>query len=130
MTTFDQAYAAIDDMAAMKFFPRDQRARAAIARLIKDFVTTGDQARWLARRMVVLYDAWPGPREMRALFCSRWKPRDGIEATSAIYPNGFPSERKPEPKLLIDPSAVSADPGLDRAVRDLAQATRMDRRKP
>ncbi len=130
MTTYDEVYAAIDQLAAMKFFPRESNARATIARLIKDFATSVDQVRWLTRRMLVLYDAWPGPREMRALFCSRWKPRDGIEATSSVYLEGFPPERKAEPKVLIAPEAISADPRLARAVIDLAEKKDMNRRKP
>ncbi len=130
MITFEEAHAVINDLGALSFFPKDVRARLTLARLLRDFVTTKDQSQWLVRRMLQLFDVWPGPRELRALYCSRWKPRDGVEATSEKYPAppGYPPEHKPEPKLLFNPSEISADPELERAVRDLAAMKDLNRR--
>lgn len=129
MTSFEEVNEAVQRLGALKFFPSNVGARLAIVRVIRDMATTGDQVQWLIRRALQLFDSWEGPRELRALFCSRWKPRDGIEAASAVYPDGFPPERKPEPKLLIAPDVISADPQLDREVRKVAELKDLNRRK-
>lgn len=130
MTSFEEVNEAVQQLAALKFFPSNVSARLAIVRVIRDMATTGDQVRWLIRRALQLFDSWEGPRELRALFCSRWKPRDGIEATSKLYPEGFPPERKPDPNILIAPDVISADRQLDREVRKVAEMKDLNRRKP
>ncbi len=128
MTTFEATNSAISELGALKFFPRDVRARLTLVRLVQDMAFSDDQTKWLIRRALQLYDSWEGPKELRALYCSRWRPRDGVEAQSSVYPEGFPPERKPEPKILINPHGISADPELERAVRELARAKDMNRR--
>lgn len=130
MTTFEATYKAVQDLAALKFFPSNVGVRLAVVRVVRDMATSDQQVQWLVRRALQLFDSWEGPRELRALFCSRYKPRDGIEATSSVYPEGFPPEHKREPKLLINPNLVSADPQLDREVRKVAELKDMNRRKP
>ena len=64
--------------------------------------------------------AWA--RKLRALWIAlRWKPKDGLEAFSTVYPRGIPSEH---PKAVVRDARrdepVSADPELNRKVRELA----------
>jgi hypothetical protein len=46
--------------------------------------------------LAALYDKWPAPHELRAVLCSKFKPKDGIEADSAdqrYIEDGIPSDR-------------------------------------
>ena len=83
-----------------------------------------EEIEWLVDRMTIsgLYSEWPGPGEMRACFCSKFRPKDGISATSSVYPDGLPSERAAEPILPMLPPGrpVTASRRLDDTVKDLA----------
>lgn len=134
MTTSEAIHDAVGRLATLKFFPRDLRVRMTIGRLMKDFVTNDAQLTWLVGRMLVLYGEWPGPRELRALYCSRFAPRDGIEARSSDYPDGYPPERPPRPPptvalIIREPKGVTADEDFDSAVLRLAAEKAMTRRR-
>ena len=93
----------------LKFFPNESPARIALMEMIGDMASNEDQVRWLVKSALAIYDEWPGPRELRALFCSRWTPRDGIKAYSQIYPSdehagGFSSHIYPPSKYPALPS--------------------------
>jgi hypothetical protein len=131
----------LGELAVLKFFPSDDGARAAILRIVVEMigadptVSPEDQVEWLVKRMTNgLYNEWPGPREFRACFCSRFKPRDGITAYSGVYADGIPSERSElaalppaaQKKLRELPAGeVSADPEMDDMVKRAANAMRM-----
>ncbi len=53
--------------------------------LIDSMTTNAEQVTWLAQAMVAKFNDWPGPQHMRALFCTRYKPADGLEAS---FPSG------------------------------------------
>ena len=89
-----------------------------------------EQVRWLIDRMTSgIYAEWPGVHEMRACFCCRYKPKDGINAYSTIYPDGLPIDPtappRPEiaaPKLKALPPGheATADPELEASIQRLA----------
>src|SRR5690242_19674631 len=117
---------AISRMSLLNFFP-PQTAWPALAILIDDMCATDEQVEWLARRVVTLYDSWPGPHELRAVLCSKFKPKDGIEADSEhprYLEDGIPSERPqiaaPIPKRLTA-GEVSEDAECQAIVRHLAE---------
>lgn len=108
----------IGKLSLMKFFPGDESARIALVELVCGMAYDNEQIKWLVKRALALYNEWPGPRELRALFCSRWKPRDGVEAYSTVYiadenGGGFPRE------LPAAPAAKLLTPGKDEARRML-----------
>ena len=87
---------ALATMGMIRFFPSDIEVKAKIGELIGKMCSTDEQVRWLADRMVELHGSqWPGPDELRATLCSKFKPKDGRELDSAVYLDGIPSE-KPE----------------------------------
>jgi hypothetical protein len=83
----------VGELTLLRYFPADPIARTALVREICDMADTEDQVRWLVTRMLKLYQVWPGLGEVRATFCSKFKPRDGIERYSEVYADGIPSER-------------------------------------
>lgn len=76
----------------LKFFPSEVEARIGIAEQIAELAHSEEQVRWLVLRVPKLYQEWPGMREVRAVFCSKFSPRDGVEVYSDVFLDGIPSE--------------------------------------
>lgn len=123
----------LDELAPLKYFPAAGAARISIARLIGSMAGDMGQVERLIRRMTdgSVFNEWPGPGEVRALYCSMYKPKDGIEAVSAIYLDGFPSDRPraprieaPERRRLAPGEPASADPELAKTVERMAAMRR------
>ena len=135
---FEQINGIVAELATLPFYRSEEAAHLAVVRIVGQMATNIDQVRWLVNRMTSgLYSEWPGPKELRACFCSKFKPADGIECGSSVYPDGIPSERAsqewisaPAPKLLeaAPPKLLEAakdepitDPKIQKAVSDAAR---------
>lgn len=107
----------VAELGMLKYFPADDKARAAIVKLVCNMATTEDQVRWLVNRTVALFGEWPGPKELRAVFCSKFPPRDGIDAHSLIFESidGIPSEN-PRQLAIGGPSRLALPPGHESTV--------------
>lgn len=78
---------AIDELALLRFFPPDPGARAALIGLLARMVgncplygtNPAQRLHWLTQAMLTHYNEWPGPETLRAVYCTRFKPADGIE---------------------------------------------------
>lgn len=136
MITPEAMTKAIDEMAAtLKYFPANA---TPIARILSEMAATDAQVLWLARRLPQLHNEWPGALEMRAVFCSRFRPRDGVEAysTDQRFADGIPSEKAAAAlpaapmKALPAGRAVSVAETVDVAVCDLARAKDLNRQGP
>ena len=117
---------AIGIMSLMKFFPAGDEFRAALMEMLGEICETDEQVIWLARRMRNLYQEWPGSHELRACFCAKHSPKDGLEVFSAVYHDGIPSERTtshlalPGANPLMIEGTVTADLELEAKVIELA----------
>ncbi len=128
--TVEESTMIIEMFQAIPFFPTASGAQALIASELISMCKDSQQAVWLARRMSQLYGKWPGTREMRAVFCSKYPAQDGIECYSEIYLDGVPSERESSPlqiasaPVLALPEGhnVSADPELENMVTQIAES--------
>lgn len=131
----DEVNEIVSELALLAYYPRDPVLHAAIVRMVGAMATNIEQVRWLVRTMTSgSYQKWEGPAELRAVFCMKFKPRDGIESISAIYPEGMSREQL-NPGLQIEAAAplqitgevgpVSADPEMGATVLTLAEARRM-----
>ncbi|HZF23988.1 MAG TPA: hypothetical protein VE030_11055 [Burkholderiales bacterium] len=125
--TPETAAAVVGKLALMAFFPSDPEVRAGLVAIFIEMVETDEQMEWLGSRAMRMFARWPGVAEIRALYCSRYKPRDGLESYSEIYPEGFPTERKePEPgRAARRGEPVTADPVLDRKIRTVAASKKL-----
>ena len=83
---------AVGYLSAMKFFPAygDTGARGAIKAVLQAMVAEQKQLEWLVQTMVMKVPQWNGPLDMRGIFCTRFKPADGIEACTSTA--GFSAE--------------------------------------
>jgi len=119
---------AVSKLGLMAFFPSDPEVRAALVTVLMNLIETEEQLDWLVTRALRLYAKWPGVAELRALYCSRFKPRDGIESYSTVYLDGIPPENTPPRR---EPAgATTADPELRKNVAELAHRRRMPKPKP
>jgi hypothetical protein len=71
----------------VKFFPTSDSDRKEIMKFVERLVGTKKQLDWLIETVINNCDEWPGAKELRGIFCTRFKPADGIEGDSAI--SGF-----------------------------------------
>ena len=116
--------AAVAKLGLMAFFPSDPEVRVALVPILMDMIDTKEQLDWLTSRALKLYPRWPGVSDIRALYCSRYKPKDGEEAYSEIYQDGFPSER---PAAAIPPkraTTTTADAEFAGKIKDMAKVKR------
>ena len=94
---------AINRLATLRYFPSDKGVKVELAKMLNEMCSTDEQVEWLANRTTQLYTEWLGPAELRAVMCSRYCPADGIEADSAVFSEGIPSERGNDWKRLETP---------------------------
>lgn len=110
-------------LAMLKYFPADKEARTAIVEMVCGMASDEAQVDWLVRRVLALFNEWPGPQELRAVFCSKFAPRDGINACSQVYLDGIPSERTNAPALPPSkPVAQLSGGGAPCGDSEMAQA--------
>lgn len=82
------------EMTLLPFFPSEPAARLAIVRMIGAMAQDEAQVRWLIGVMTSgAFAKWEGPAELRAVFCMKFRPKDGIEAVSSVYPDGMSREQ-------------------------------------
>jgi hypothetical protein len=131
------------ELKILRFFPSDSASLNAVVRVLGAMCQNETRVRWLVHRMTSgLYAEWPGIGEMRACYCSRFKPNDGIEAYSSVYPDGIPLDpdlltlekqlKATAAKTLPAPQRQSVStvqtPGLD--LSELAQLKDLNRIGP
>jgi hypothetical protein len=118
--TKDQITNAVAALGALSFFPSDAPARAAIMQLIERMVYTKEQLDWLVTTMIDRVGEWKNPKEMRGVFCSRFKPADGIE-TDCVATVGFTPNELAMPVLSSHEDVMllgdAPDPGTRELVR-------------
>ncbi len=119
----------LGELTLLKYFPAEPAARLALAKLVVSMASDESQVKWLVQRTVSVCNEWPGPLVFRQIFCSKFRPADGISVgPTEMFPEGLPSER-PAPALPALPPGATAsiDPGIERAVSLLARSKDMDR---
>jgi hypothetical protein len=87
----------------IQFFPSDPEARIGIAEEIVAMAANEEQVRWLVGFLPKIYRDWPGMLEVRAVFCTRYKPADGSEAALGTSSPAFaalcPDEAEAQKRL-------------------------------
>jgi len=120
MISEDEATAAAMTLSVIPYFPAEAPARAVIIGMLRQMCDRPERLEWLVQRVINLWSQWEGPRELRAVYCSKFKPADGQEAISRIYPEGIVPSEKPLPAFqspaLPAGSTVSSDKWLDAGV--------------
>lgn len=68
----------------IRYFPADADTRELIALSLKSFVRSAGELKWLAHLASNVMAEWNGLAELRGLYCTRFRPVDGIEAMTSI----------------------------------------------
>lgn len=74
----DLIFNLVGSLGTMKYFPSDPIVKVALAQLMSDLTDDENAVRWLVKKLRTEYAEWPGEREVRAVFCERFRPKDGI----------------------------------------------------
>lgn len=78
---------AVGRLGILKFFPSGDNERKEIMRFVERLVGTTAQLNWLVGAVIDGCNEWPGPKELRGIFCTRYRPADGVEAECSV--SGF-----------------------------------------
>ena len=93
MTELEQAITlAVSELEAIPFFPETDGAKGAVARGIARFCDRLDGLRWLTDTAVDRMKKWDGVGELRALYCTRFPPADGLPAVDCTVPGFTPAD--------------------------------------
>lgn len=84
MISIRDANTAVARLAVLTYYPQEPVARAEIARMLLKMVNTTEQLEWLVQTFVNHIGTWPGAKELRGVFCTQFKPADGIEESSTL----------------------------------------------
>lgn len=120
--TSEEATILVEAMTVLPFFPFEQAARALISDELAAMCENAKQGMWLVRRLSQLYVKWPGMREVRAVYCAKFSPQDGLEVYSGVYEDGIPSENPNpyRPRISGRAPVEVIDPVADRELAELA----------
>jgi hypothetical protein len=78
--TPEAASRGVNKLALMAFFPADPEVRGALIGLLMEMIETEEQLNWLVADSLKSFREWPGIGALRERYCSRYRPKDGIEA--------------------------------------------------
>jgi hypothetical protein len=93
---------AMGTLSLMKFFPSDADFRGALVGLLREMCANDEQLEWLAQEMARRSE-WPGPGQMRAIFCARFNPADGVYPVETVKDE----DGNPEADAHIDWAALT-----------------------
>lgn len=82
--TRQELAAAVEELSAIPYFPQTTGAKLAIAVQLGKFVENNVKLRWLVDAAVNAMTEWKGVPELRGLYCTRYKPSDGIEGVCML----------------------------------------------
>ncbi len=82
---FDVVSGLVASLGAMKFFPADPPVRLALVQTMGEMTDDVEAVRWLVKKLRTELAEWPGEHEMRKIFCTRFRPLDGIVVTEGEY---------------------------------------------
>jgi hypothetical protein len=90
ITERDLAAASIQ-LSLIKYFPTGIDQQKAITIFLRGLCGNAEGLNWLVRELVNHMTEWPSPAEIRGIYCSRFKPADGVELDSNV-PGYTPNE--------------------------------------
>lgn len=82
--TSGQLARAVSEMGAIPYFPTDSGAQLAVMKQLERFVSGEKELRWLVDTAAGVMREWKGVPELRGLYCTRFKPADGVEANCSL----------------------------------------------
>lgn len=125
--TKEHADFAVRRLSCIPYFPSDEIAREEIARVLFRLVDTTEHLNWLVMAFVDRIKQWHGPGELRAVYCTKFKPKDGVETDSSLAgftaddgESDFKKLQPPRSQRMISAGAFEL-PGLEPEPRRSAR---------
>lgn len=83
---------AVARLALLPYFPHGEMAAAVVMTELGRFVDRPERLRWLVDTAMARMTKWEGIAQLRALYATRWKPRDGVEGVPCAIPGFTPDD--------------------------------------
>lgn len=115
----------LDRLQLIPYYPKDHHH--IVLEEIYEFArgAPNENLRWLARTAVASMKQWAGLPELRGLWCSKYKPADGIEADCNL-PGHTPAEIEAEnPHIQSPPQISTQDRRLIEGLRETPEEARL-----
>lgn len=88
---------AVADFALTGFLVTDPVIRQSLMQMLDQMCGSAESIVWLGRHIRDHYTEWPGASTVRGVYCTRYKPKDGIEVD---LPPGDPTYRETEQRAV------------------------------
>ena len=135
MITSEQATLFTEMLAAIPHFPREDGARIAIGDTLRRICDTKERALWLVSQCIELMSEWKGIPMLRDIYCTRYRPADGIEGRGGTV--SLPQTNQPHVARLVGVGGgqvVTEARTVQETIEDLALAKKFEsaamKRKP
>lgn len=92
--------AAIAGMSILKYFPMDEIQHRVMAEFLRKLCGHAEGLHWLVTQLVNRVGEWPGPAQVRGIYCTRFKPADGVENLDCAVAGFTPEECSQRPAHL------------------------------
>jgi hypothetical protein len=66
------------------FWAAEPTGRAVVMELLMKMCNNRQELNWLVDEVVNKIGTWPGPRELRGIYCTRFDPADGVDAWCSL----------------------------------------------
>lgn len=90
--------AALVQMSILKFFPMDELQHRAMTGFLRRLCGHAEGLSWLVEQLVNRVGEWPGPAQVRGIYCTRFKPADGVENFDCALAGFTPEEGAQRPQ--------------------------------
>jgi hypothetical protein len=80
LITQQQLMGAVAELHVLKFWPKGESEDLTMASFLDRLVTTPQQLRWLVNTLIDQVGTYDGTDQIRAVFCSQFQPKDGVQA--------------------------------------------------
>jgi len=78
--TAQQLREAVSELHVLKFWPKGESEDLTIMSFLDRLVSTPQQLRWLVNTLIDQVGTYDGTDQIRAVFCSQFTPKDGVQA--------------------------------------------------
>ncbi len=98
-------------LALLPFFPAGDISMSLVMGELERIVHTPDRLEWLVDTVLSKCAKWEGPAQLRALYSTRWKPRDGLEGGDCTISGHTPDDN--EARYIEEHSKLKALSPMD-----------------
>ena len=111
----------VEKLGALRYFPPAEGAHKAVMELLYRMIETPEQLDWLVVTMIDRVGEWKGTAELRGVYCTRFKPLDGVEGICSETP-GFTA---PELEMAQPRGPLTLPAGSREEILKLVEAKKL-----